>query len=840
MAARIVSQKRFAKLVAASGPLAQPPGAIPRVSNMLYTTRGSLQIADGSLLLSEHATVAGPILALSVYSDIQYGKLPFYPCLNLDPSPYITDVTNFAASPVAGSGNGSGTYYFGIVATTSSDYAGNIGHTDITNSQAIMAAVNTFSGIDFTWTDPPTGSAYDIYYFANSSSLPPVSPVYGVKIASGVSGGAYTFTGSLPALTAANTPLPYGNTTHRLWLQIGQAQSTATGDPPVYFQSALWFVDAALPFPAIIPPGSASFSYSANLSGLTPYGGQAGVPAQVPQIIQFAGQAILLLGNGIAPQQFNPSNIPNTVSVTPLGNTFTAAYPTWQASVSWLSGDQISVLNGSFNYLFTASQGGVSGAAAPTWNYVAGSTTADGSVIWTCNGPISSSVAPIGAAHAVAYAGSLWLANTWPVTTSYPAWSASTAYNTLNQIGVLDGAVTYLFTAQNNGISGVSAPAWTFTAGATTTDGTVTWLCNGALSAALSAGIDGPSCIKMSDANNPNSWNPVNVAFVAKDDGTQITGMQPFTIAALGISPTGSLCVFKEFTTYQIIGVFGSTSFEIQPAQTNLGCIAPRSIQFLPGFGVVRFSHLGFAVFDGINDRLISEDIRPYLFSGVDSQSDLLAVDPSYLYLSQSAQTIDPPMYLCAMPLTAAGGATGTGALTRLFCYDLVMKAWTILDLPWAINSLATMWVGDGYPLVVAGKSDGTLQRLQSGDANWDQGDSGQAAVAWSFRTPDLFGEGSSQRMFFEQVSIKGYGSTAMVQSIVASLWLDGQSLGSQAIDIVPQGGSNVFEARVKIFRNGYRAHLDVSGNNGGAAGTIDALDWAVTPKSALARRVIS
>ena len=198
------------------------------------------------------------------------------------------------------------------------------------------------------------------------------------------------------------------------------------------------------------------------------------------------------------------------------------------------------------NYLFTATQGGVSGSGATPFTGTppaTGAQIADGSVIWTSNGPIVASVAPRGAAHAVAYAGSLWLANTSPQTTS--------------------------------------------------------------------DGIDGPTCLKMSDSNNPNSWNPVNTAFIGRDDGTQITGLQPFTIAALGISPTGSLCVFKEFQTYQVIGVFGSTTFEIQPAQTNLGCIAARSIQFIPGFGVCRFSHLGFAVFDGINDRLISEESGP-------------------------------------------------------------------------------------------------------------------------------------------------------------------------------------------------------------------------------------
>jgi hypothetical protein len=79
-----------------------------------------------------------------------------------------------------------------------------------------------------------------------------------------------------------------------------------------------------------------------------------------------------------------------------------------------------------------------------------------------------------------------------------------------------------------------------------------------------------------------------------------------------------------------------------------------------------------------------------------------------------------------------------------------------------------------------------------------------------------------------------------MVASIVANLWLDGQQVGAQAVDVVPQGGSSLFEARVKIFRSGYRAHLDLSGHNGGAGGTIDAIDWSVAPKSTQARRIIS
>ena len=193
-------------------------------------------------------------------------------------------------------------------------------------------------------------------------------------------------------------------------------------------------------------------------------------------------------------------------------------------------------------------------------------------------------------------------------------------------------------------------------------------------------------------------------------------------------------------------------------------------------------------------------------------------------------------MYMCAMPLLGSAGL-----MTRLFCYDLVMKAWAILDLPWALSALNTTSGGEGAPIVLCGKTTGQVERMQTGDTNWDTGNGPDVTpVSWSFRTPEVFGEGSSQRLFYEQVVLTGYGNAAMVNSIVANLWLDGINLGAQSIDIVPMGGSNLFQVNVKLFLNGQRAHLDISGNNGGAAGTINGLDWSIVPKSSLARRIIS
>ena len=685
----------------------------------------------------------------------------------------LTGVSGVAFSATAGGSNpnpGSFYYMFAVVAIGANGGTTSIGYLPgFPEAWSVQLIASAFNTATITWTNLVGNNGYQVWFLGISAT--PFVPFAGMRgyLLATLAADTVTYTTAAALLPNPNVESPWLNSTQSLILSDLYYEANVgykLVNPGNTISAANYNIfPAVAPQPVSVSIGSPQFNPANIIPSYSPYGGILGQACPIPTQVQFAGQTIVILGNGLPPVAYDPASGIPAAAPAPLANTFQAAFPTWQPSVDWVTGSQVT--DGASNY-YTATQGGVSQTPGPpTWNTTLGAETADGSVVWTSQGPIVASTAPRGAAHAVAYAGSLWLANTSPTDTS--------------------------------------------------------------------DGIDGPSCLKMSDSNNPNSWNPVNTAFIDRNDGTQITGLQPFTIAALGISPTGSLCVFKEYQTYQVIGVFGATSFEIQPAQTNLGCIAARSIQFLPGFGVVRFTHLGFAVFDGINDRLISEDIRPYLFGGVDSEADLAPVDQTFAYRAVAAQTSTPPMYLCAMPLLGQ-----TGALTRLFCYDLVMKAWAILDLPWAINSLGAMAVGEGYPLVLAGKADGTIQWLQSGDLNWDQDALAQSPVPWSFRSPDVFGEGSSQRLFYEQATIRGYGSAAMVRSILASLWLDGANLGAQAIDVVPQGGGSLFEARVRIFKSGYRAHLNISGTNGGAAGVIDAIDWAVTPKSALARRIIS
>lgn len=506
------------------------------------------------------------------------------------------------------------------------------------------------------------------------------------------------------------------------------------------------------------------FAAVTKVSTLSPYGGIAGLACLIPQILQFTDTTILILGNGLPPQTVDvtllAASVPSNVT-----NTFTANYPSWQASVAWNVGDQISVIIGGVTYLFTSTQGGLSGSTTPAFSATLGSTVIDNQVIWRNSGAVSTSPAPRGAAHGIVYAGSLWIANTSPQTTTDK--------------------------------------------------------------------LDGPTVIKMSDANNPQSWNPLNVAFIGRDDGTQITGLASFTIAEAGIAPTGSLCVFKEFSTFQIFGVFGANNFQIDQAQTDMGCIAARSIQFLPGFGITRMTHLGFAIFDGVRDRLISEEIRPYLFGGVVQQSDIVAVDFSFVYFSKGVQSTTPPMYFCACPLLGAGGV-----MTRVFCYDLVMKAWMIIDLPWPISTLTSVRVGEGKPVLLAGRSDtGVVNRLQEGDVQWDAATQAAANIKWSIQANDILIEGGSVRAFYRALTIRGQClDPALPPTISVSITLDGKPMTPTPINyfIEPQPGSNQFQLDVDILMNAQVAHVTLAG-----AGRliIDSLDWEAQPKGG--RKVI-
>lgn len=248
------------------------------------------------------------------------------------------------------------------------------------------------------------------------------------------------------------------------------------------------------------------------------------------------------------------------------------------------------------------------------------------------------------------------------------------------------------------------------------------WLWN---TAAVTTTLDGPSSLRMSDANSTGSWPLANQTFVSRDDGQVGMGMATFTIVETGISPTASLILFKNYSAYQVAGVFGASNFSVQKIKSDMGCVAPRTIQFCSGFGIIRFSHKGFALYNGVDDRLISEEIRPYLF-GTD---ELSGVNWTMIERGWAVQSQNPPLYIAVLP-------TDSTTPDRLFIYDLVRKAWTIGDLPIGVQTAYLHTTATTQPMVRGGRaSTGQVVRLFDPDDTTDNG----SQIAWSFRSRNYF-----------------------------------------------------------------------------------------------------
>jgi hypothetical protein len=838
-----ISQKKWIHGVnAAASDFAQPPGSFPRDSNVIYVPRGSLATCDGSQLISELNGVIhpgidniGPITELFLYQPNNAAANYF-----LIEKDYTTHLAIPSGVTAVDGGAGSltnGTYQFVVTAI---DGIG--GETPPSAIASVAIALN--HKITISWSAVSGAAGYIVYYapFALFGNLTPFP----------VTTTSFSFS-NISQYTPTQNP-PTGNNT--------QTSPFYLVPPTSYGAANLIFTFPAdnLPFNGgteggygggVPIGGGGGPAPTSGSQPPTPAGGIVGNLSPIPLILQFKNLMILLLGNGISPYS-SDGTTPNTI---PLTNTFQASYGSRAASTVQNVGDQIAVNIAGTNYIFTASQAGTTGAGGPpAFSATLGSIVVDGTVYWKNTGAIAAVTAPRGAAHGIVYAGSLWVGNTSPTTT---------------------------------------------------TDN-----------------FDGPSCLKMSDLNNPNSWNPLNVAFLDRDDGTQITGMATFTIAESGIPPSGSLVVFKDFSTFQINGVFGASNFSIQRAQTDLGCVSPRTIQFVPGFGIVRMTHLGIAMFDGVRDRLISEEVRPYIFGG---EPDIAALDWNYVYFCKAAQVSVPPMYCCAIPLvvtikstipglavvsaagnlpltnyfiraiavqtngsfvqtnevgpvngnglavtlpatagafwriyfgTTAGqenqyviapitttsitinnlgqpGIVGSsaGQLTRMLCYDLVLKAWTIIDLPFPISAFHQFRTPGSIPIsVMGGFSDGAIRRWLGGaglDTAWDAG-AAVTAVQASVRTPQVFGKDASDRVYFRQLALRGEGTPVGLTTVTTVNGVQGVQLATRNLTVSPMGGGE-FVAYAELGITGMDAYADIKWTG---PLEIDSVDWLAIAKA--------
>lgn len=244
--------------------------------------------------------------------------------------------------------------------------------------------------------------------------------------------------------------------------------------------------------------------------------------------------------------------------------------------------------------------------------------------------------------------------------------------------------------------------------------------------AATTSTYDGPSSVRQSDVENFGSWPVGNQLFVAKDDGQSGTGMGVFTIAEAGISPDNILVLFKDFSTYQCSGAFGASSAPtITQVKTDMGCIAGRTVQFIPNYGMVRLTHRGFALFNGLNDEVISDNVRPYIFG----QNDIAGLNYEKVHLSVATQSQNPPIYICACPSTQ-----GTSGLDRIFIFDVTKKAWTVCTFPYPFATCNLLLEPGILPYTQAGLYErAAVQRIFAGDER-DDG----VPVSWQVRFPPL------------------------------------------------------------------------------------------------------
>ena len=182
-------------------------------------------------------------------------------------------------------------------------------------------------------------------------------------------------------------------------------------------------------------------------------------------------------------------------------------------------------------------------------------------------------------------------------------------------------------------------------------------------------------------------------------------------------------------------------------------------------------------------------------------------MDQNYAYGAQGFQTANPPMYCCAIPI-----GNSVGALTRLCCFYLVTKEWTIVDLPFSISCAVQVRAEGTIPIAMFGGSvDGVLQRWQAGDVQWytNAGAPAQQDVAWSFRTQEVASQVADQRLYFRRIAIRGYNtnSTASVKVIPTVNGIAGPTFVSAPL---PLGDFEIF---APIAMTGVRAHADISGS---------------------------
>jgi hypothetical protein len=851
MSLKPAPQGAFIKGVDAStGLLLQSRGSIPRGSNLLLTKRGSLRTCDGSALVCAYAGAPaagrGKIMEQFLFAPI--GVSPYYLIIAKALDQPLGRPLHAGVTDAGGSGSGlSGQYYWKITALD-----GAVGET--TTSEEVTTTLPSGHNATVTWDVVPNAVGYNVY--RSLGAVPgseqllstPASPITGTvpQVTPG------TLTVTFTDVGASNVGQPEPPTVDTTQQTAMYATDGVTGSPLAYFNGnlvALWPADARFPdggIPGGSGGGGGTGGGNPGTPGVSPVGTYpAGNVSFIPQMVQFVNQVCIALGNSYPPQIFRDGggNSPDNPAVT--GN------------VSSVSTDAYGVVT-----VTTAIPHGLTAQNVGACVRLQSMTDTVYNGVFVVLAVPSTTTLKIRDLAAIGHGSATghFIITTIPIYNTFqpqfPTWVASTGY-ALNSAVIpitTDGDYFVAIAPAQNGISGAAEPTWPATLGATVQDGNITWQNAGPVDAAAppppgcshiavyagalwvfdtfpantANGLDGPTVLRMSDVNNPVSWNPVNAAFLDKDDGSEGWGLAVFTISAQGIPPQGSLLAFKFRASYQISSVFGASNFAIQRVTTDMGCISPRTIQFVPGFGIGRLTHLGVSVFDGVNDRLISPQVNPYLFPTNDPElADITVADSNWIGVAWATQTANPPMYTMFIPI-----GNSLGALTRALCFDLILRAWAVVDLPFPISTACQVYGITNNPLTLLGSfSDGTIQRWQAGDLHWATANGAGGAPAatpifWSMRSAVAASKSPDERLYSRRCWVLGQCGEEQPFPIVINPRANTVPLGGQGTPMPPPSQRFVVQAAVGVTSDMFDAIIE-----GVGPVTIDAVGFHLEPK---------
>lgn len=804
MPLQTISQSGFIRgLNASVDRVIQPKGSVPRLSNMLLTHRGGLVTCDGSANVFTSSGVSNTFIAIGLF---QPQGLPTY----------VTGLGQTTGRTVSLPGGSAAAGTYGGVTILSAvrvnptpGVGGSGGLTTVTTStpHGILGGpgtlVNisgmgdsTFNGSFPIWTIPSTTTFTCVQIGGNATSG-------GGTLGGGSLAGSTTYFYKLTAVDAPFDPVALLSTG-----LVGSGQTTPGSEFTV--------ATGANNF-AIITIAASSAAAGFLLYRSTTTNTEKLVTGYIPNTNPGGSVTAWDLGYTMAFPSISPPGSNTTATTTfysfsgtsAIGNTYSASN-----IITDLPKLKINAIS--------TPPGGYDG------NYV--NTNLGSSLIWTPFGGAQGTVMPIPFMFQFINKQILILGN------GYPPMQ-------------FDGQnVTAL--AGGSGTAPAGAVAGVVYAGSLWVGNTAPY--------DLPNGLDGPSAIRMSDSNNPNSWTNANSAFLSKDDGSQITGMATFTIAESGIIPTGSLVVFKEYSTYQVTGVFGASNFTIQQAQTDMGCVAPGTIQFVPGFGIVRLSHLGWAVFDGVRDRLLSEELRPYIFLDLSQQwlstpfassNDINPLDWAFAYRCTALQTSTPALYVSTYPTYDNG--IGAGIMRNAFAFDLVLKAWT--PIAWfngnaaGVHDTIVLRPQASLPIALISDTSGNIQRWQAGDETWI----GNVPVNWSVRTPEVIGKQPTDRLFIRRLLVRGTNlssssSNFTTPTVIPILDRVPQTLlitkaPTALLRTLPSAGNAGTEFQLDIGIAPGRIVTSASCLlNGSGRVELDSFDWMVMPRPAGRPVVIS